>query len=105
MREELKGLEKICAQYLKNIYAETQQLIAQLQGKTTLSLEDEKLMRKFGHQSYGSGSSYGFDFISDAGQSVTKTVHDKESIEKLLSILQNLAIQIRQAQEENHFEI
>ena len=104
MLNELKGLEKICAQYLNNILKDCDQMTALLESKESLNEEEEKAVRKFGHQTYGSGSTYGFDFISDSGQNVTKAVHGKEGLDKIRAIIADLKVKIQQAKIDNHFE-
>lgn len=104
MIEELKGLEKICAQYLNNILQGCKEMIVLLDAKEQLNEEEEKAVRKFGHQTYGSGSTYGFDFISEAGQNVTKAVHGNEGLDKIRIIINDLKLKVEEAKIENHFE-
>lgn len=86
MGDIFKGMEKLRLQYLENIMKETQDL------KNNILLQNyqEEQIKTFSHQIYGSGSSYGFDFVSNAGQALSNEWKANEDINKIVPILEKL---------------
>ncbi len=86
MGDIFKGMEKLRMQYLENIMKETQDL------KNNIMLQNykEEQIRTFFHQIYGSGSSYGFDFVTYAGKALSDEWHDTGNANKIVPILEKL---------------
>lgn len=81
-----QGMEALRAQYLKNIINEASVLKQEVENGQS----QEKRIRGFSHQIYGSGSSYGFDFISEAGKAISEQWKESEDPQKILPILEGL---------------
>jgi hypothetical protein len=85
------GLEKIRRNYLQNIYQEAVIWIERIGSKDQILESD---IRTYAHQIYGSGASYGFDFITDTGKKISDMLNHHFSMEQLIPLLQQMSEQI-----------
>ncbi|HCL55480.1 MAG TPA: hypothetical protein DHW82_00505 [Spirochaetia bacterium] len=88
-----KGMEGIRKEYLINILEQGEKIKTLfLDGNIQNHLPE---IRTFAHQISGSGSSYGFEFITEAGRSISSGVKNEE-YQDTLKIIQNLLVKIKE---------
>lgn len=69
-----EDIKEIVPEFLENIHKNIKSI------SSSLSKEDYKSIEIIGHKMKGSGSGYGFDYITDLGSSLEKAAKDKSNI-------------------------
>ncbi len=83
------GLEKIRKKYLEDLFKESEDIIDDIQA-TGDEQKRYDLMNVFSHQIYGSGSSYGYDFISKTGEKITIELKKDKNYEVIIDFINDM---------------
>lgn len=90
-----EGMDELRKEYLINILEQVDKFINLFLKEKTY---EEMKIRDFAHQIHGSGSSYGYDFITEAGKALSAKAKIKSPLEELESIFNTLKVKIIEEQ-------
>ncbi|PKL11227.1 MAG: hypothetical protein CVV50_06005 [Spirochaetae bacterium HGW-Spirochaetae-6] len=82
------GLEEVRKSYLKSLINESEKLL--LEAASSSTKETEEQLHIFAHKIYGSGSSYGYDFVTKTGENISIALNRRHDLPGALTLVQSL---------------
>jgi HPt (histidine-containing phosphotransfer) domain-containing protein len=92
--ELFQGLDALRKEYLDNIYQEMQEIAQRLEEQKQC---DEQDIRKYAHKIFGSGTSYGFDYISETGHELSRLAKENADVSAVLELFRQCMTRIEKS--------
>lgn len=82
------GLEEVRKSYLKSLIKESEKLLEEAASLSTKETEDH--LHIFAHKIYGSGSSYGYDFVTKTGENISIALNRRHDLPEALTFIRTM---------------